>query len=167
MTWIPLKAVAKQRARLTRPRRGRRSRAYTPAKTVHFENALAAEYTKAGGTHWGAVPVGLEIEIHKDGISVDVFPLECSVRPVGIRGDIDNIVKAVQDGLNGVAWDDDKQVELLLVSFVGSPRKGTWYHGDVAVPDVQAEDRDAGEQVHPDVFPQEHVEGSVQGGEDD
>jgi Holliday junction resolvase RusA-like endonuclease len=132
MVWIPLKAVAKQRARLTRPRRGRRTRAYTPEKTRHFEDGIAELYAQAGGTHWGSVPVGMEIEIHKDGISVDVFPLECSVRPVGIRGDADNYVKAIQDGLNGVAWDDDRQVEMLVVYFVGVPRKGTdWVGADV------------------------------------
>lgn len=125
--WIDLKAVAKQRARLTRPRRGRRSRAYTPQKTKHFEDSLAEAYRSQGGTHWGAVPVGLQIEIHKDGFDVQVFPLECSVRPVGIRGDVDNYVKAIQDGLNGVAWDDDRQVEMLVVHFVGVPRKGTEY----------------------------------------
>lgn len=127
MIWIPLKAVAKQRARMTRPRRGRKSRAYTPQPTVHFENGVAAGYVAEGGTHYGKMPVGVSIEIHKDGFTVEVFPLECSVRPVGIRGDVDNICKSVLDGLNGVAWDDDRQVELMTVHFVGIPRKGTDY----------------------------------------
>ena len=125
--WIDLKAVAKQRARMSRPRRGRRSRAYTPQQTVHFENSLAAAYAANNGTHHGKIPVGIRIEIHKEGFDVDVFPLECSVRPVGIRGDVDNMTKAIMDGLNGVAWDDDRQVELLEVAFVGVPRKGTDY----------------------------------------
>ena len=144
MIWISLRAVAKQRARLTRPRRGRKSRAYTPQATVHFENSLAEQYIANGGTHYGKIPVGLQIEIHKDGFSVDVFPLECSVRPVGVRGDIDNMVKAIQDGLNSVAWDDDRQVELLEVYFVGTPRKGTYYvevenderHEDIQGPEL-------------------------------
>lgn len=129
--WFPLVAVAKQRARLTRARRGRRTRAYTPQKTKHFEDQVADIYREAGGTHWGSAPVGLEIEIHKDGFSVEVFPTESSVRPVGVRGDIDNMVKAIQDGLNGVAWNDDRQVEMLMVYFVGVPRKGTeWIEPD-------------------------------------
>jgi len=134
--WIDLKAVAKQRARLTRPRRGRRSRAYTPQKTVHFENTLADKYREQNGTHWGDQPVGVSIEIHKDGFDVQVFPLECSVRPVGIRGDVDNMCKAILDGLNGAAWNDDRQVELLTVHMVGVPRKGTFYNGSSDVPEV-------------------------------
>lgn len=127
MIWIPLRAVAKQRARLTRPRRGRKSRAYTPQATVHFENGVAEHYVANGGIHYGKIPLGISIEIHKDGMDVTVYPLECSVRPVGVRGDIDNITKAILDGLNGVAWDDDRQIELLDITFVGVPRKGTEY----------------------------------------
>ena len=52
---------------------------------------------------------------------------ECSVRPVGIRGDIDNYVKSIFDGMNAVIWNDDRQVESLEVVFVGVPRKGTEY----------------------------------------
>ena len=140
--WFPLKAVAKQRARMSKPRRGRRSRAYTPIQTVHFENAVRNTYIDNGGENWGDAAVGVSIEIHKDGFDVKVFPLECSVRPVGIRGDIDNITKAIFDGLNGVAWSDDKQVEFMEVSFVGTPRKGTEYvdpseQQDVSLPEVQ------------------------------
>jgi Holliday junction resolvase RusA-like endonuclease len=135
MIWIPLRAVAKQRARLTRPRRGRKSRAYTPQPTVHFENGVAAGYVAEGGIHYGKIPLGISVEIHKDGFSVDVFPLECSVRPVGVRGDIDNCVKSILDGLNGVAWDDDRQIELLDITFVGAPRKGTSYD-DIQGPEL-------------------------------
>jgi Holliday junction resolvase RusA-like endonuclease len=34
------------------------------------------------------------------------------------KPDIDNVVKAVLDGLNGVAWKDDKQVTSLMASKV-------------------------------------------------
>lgn len=45
----------------------------------------------------------------EDGTSLLVTPLEFEDR-ISIRGDIDNYVKTVMDGLNGVAWEDDVQV---------------------------------------------------------
>jgi crossover junction endodeoxyribonuclease RusA len=31
-----------------------------------------------------------------------------------LRGDVDNYLKTVMDGLNGVAWEDDKQVHAVV-----------------------------------------------------
>ena len=127
--WVPHKVVAKQRARLTRKRRGRKNVAYTPQPTKHFE-ANVADAVRAAlpeGFSFGQKPVCVNIEIHQDGFLLEVEYAECSVRPVGVRGDIDNIVKSIFDGCNGVMWDDDRQVELLSVGFVGVPRKGTQF----------------------------------------
>lgn len=122
--WIPLPVVAKQRARMTKKRRGRRQFAYTPEATRNFETGVAELFTtETGGITFGNQPVCVEIDIHREGFVVSITPAECSVRPVGIRGDIDNYVKSIFDGLNGVAWDDDRQVELVTVGFVGEPRK--------------------------------------------
>jgi Holliday junction resolvase RusA-like endonuclease len=129
--WVPLQAVAKQRPRLTRKRRGGRNIAYTPQATRNFEVQVADIVRSAipEGFHFGSKPVCVTVEIHKTGFSLQIEPAESSVRPVGIRGDIDNITKAIFDGLNGVVWDDDRQVELMSVGFVGVPRKGTQYGG--------------------------------------
>lgn len=127
--WIPVPVVAKQRARL-----GRRRKAYTPQKTVDFESKIAEAYATAG-KHYGSIPLGVEVEIHRDGFYVEIYPLECSVRPVGVRGDVDNYVKAILDGLNTVAWSDDKQIELFTVAFYGTPRKGTFYSETTEVDD--------------------------------
>lgn len=93
---------------------------------MEFESKIAELYAQVG-KHWGNIPLGVEVDIHKDGFWVEVYPLECSVRPVGVRGDVDNIVKSILDGLNTVAWNDDRQIEQFTVSFVGIPRKGTFY----------------------------------------
>ncbi len=126
--WVPLRAVAKQRPRLGRRRRGRQV-AFTPQATKTFEGTLADIVREA--LPKGYVPfsksVCVNLEIHGDGFEIQVVPAECSVRPVGVRGDIDNLVKSIFDGLNGVAWVDDRQVELMTVGFVGVPRKGTEY----------------------------------------
>ena len=39
------------------------------------------------------------------------------VRPKGIRGDLDNYVKAVLDAGNGVLWEDDRLVVQILARF--------------------------------------------------
>jgi Holliday junction resolvase RusA-like endonuclease len=112
--------VAKQRARL-----GRRRKAFTPEKTVAFETKIAELWEQVGEFYdideFPAVAVDIEIESH--GIWVKVTPLEASHRPVGVRGDVDNYVKAILDGMNTKAWTDDKAVEHLTVKFRGDARK--------------------------------------------
>lgn len=115
--YIEIPVVAKQRARL-----GRRRKAFTPPQTVAFETAVE-NWWRDNSQHFGDGPVAVDIEIDREGFYVRVTPLEVSHRPVGIRGDIDNYVKSIFDGLNTAAWKDDKQVEWMEVRFVGEPRK--------------------------------------------
>lgn len=121
---IKIPAVAKQRARLGRKRRGRKQMAYTPQPTKDFESSVADHIRENLGSHqgFGATPVCVTIDIYKDGFRLAVEPAECSVRPIGIRGDLDNYVKSISDACNMVLWNDDRQVELLTVGFVGIPR---------------------------------------------
>ena len=130
--WVPIKPVAKQRPRLARRRKGRGNIAYTPIPTKNFEASVAEHVRNQIGCHpvFGDRPVCVAIEIHTDGFNLNISHAEESVRPVGVRGDIDNIVKSIFDGLNSVVWLDDKQVESMEVSFVGVPRKGTAWDGD-------------------------------------
>jgi Holliday junction resolvase RusA-like endonuclease len=124
--WLPFPAVVK-----ARPRLGRRRKAYTPQYTVDFERKVR-EFWHENGHHFGNVPVYVGVEIHKEGIQVTIHELEESVRPVGIKGDVDNYVKAILDGLQPhkahpeaglAAFVDDKMVEWFEVKFVGVPRK--------------------------------------------
>ena len=127
--WVPLKVVAKQRARLSRRRRGRKNVAYTPQPTKDFESEVGRCVREAlpEGFSYGSKPVCVRIEIHQTGFLLAIEPAFASVRPIGVRGDIDNILKSVFDGLKGVVWDDDRQVESVEAAFVGVPRKGTEY----------------------------------------
>jgi crossover junction endodeoxyribonuclease RusA len=102
--FVPHKPVPKGRPRMTR-----RGRVFTPQRTLEAE-ALVREA-------WGDNPkftgeVGIVMLLGTDGTLITVFPH--AAEPQKLRGDIDNYVKTIMDGLNGKAWDDDKQVTYLV-----------------------------------------------------
>lgn len=99
------RAKAKQR-----PRMSRRGRAYTPKATHEFETRVAAGWNKR--KRFRDKPVSVSIELGKDFFTVNVVEIAPEA-PSALRGDIDNYVKSILDGLNGVAWDDDIQVREL------------------------------------------------------
>lgn len=106
---IPGQPQGKGRARFAK--RGAFMRAYTPAKTVAYEGliALAGQQAMQGRERFVG-PVELRIE------AMFAIPAswprkrrEAALWHTG-RPDGDNILKAVGDGLNGIAWNDDAQV---------------------------------------------------------
>nr|DAE17478.1 MAG TPA: Endodeoxyribonuclease RusA [Siphoviridae sp. ctoRD1] len=96
-----------------RPRFSRKSgTAYTPSKTRDYERLIASRFYKFGGAKVAGrvvveiiaafpVPKSWTIQKKTDAVCGNVSPG---------KPDIDNIQKAVLDGLNGVAYDDDSQV---------------------------------------------------------
>jgi crossover junction endodeoxyribonuclease RusA len=99
------RAKAKQR-----PRMSRRGRAYTPKATHEFETRVGAGWNKR--KKFRDKPVSVSIELGKDFFTVKVVEIDTET-PSALRGDIDNYVKSILDGLNGIAWDDDIQVREL------------------------------------------------------
>lgn len=107
---VPGKPVGKGRPRFTRS-----GRAYTPKSTKNYEKAVKQAYRAKYG----------DIEPYEGAVLIKIwafFPipksdskkkrkekLERKVLPTVIP-DLDNIVKCVSDGLNGVAYQDDKQI---------------------------------------------------------
>lgn len=120
---VPGEPVAKQRARTVN------KHTYTPRKTVLYENRVMDAFLSSYPNHHPAEgPVTLQI--------MAVFPVPASwSRPKKLRAlanivkkitrpDIDNVMKSVMDGLNGVAWKDDGQIwKLTAVKLYGdTPR---------------------------------------------
>lgn len=107
--------VPQPRPRITT--RGKHGHAYVPAKhPVHaYREAIAAAARAAGaGVHGEPVSVVIDLvwerpksHMRKSGVKPDA--------PVLPRADVDNAAKAVLDSLTGVAWEDDSQVQRLVV----------------------------------------------------
>lgn len=111
---VPGAPVGKERARTYRDRRTGKTRTVTPQRTRDYEALVAAAWRAAGGEHHGKAPVRLELDVSAERVRVTVTAAEApSVkRP---RPDLDNIVKSVADALNGVAYDDDRQLVEIVV----------------------------------------------------
>ena len=111
---IPGEPTAKGRPRMTKT-----GHAYTPQKTVIYENwvktcFLTAKQQKIEGD----VPLFADItayfEIPKSAsCKKQVAMLDGMIRPTK-RPDSDNCIKAVMDSLNGLAYSDDKNVVHLV-----------------------------------------------------
>jgi len=63
-------------------------------------------------------PLGAELVVTPDGIAFEVFelPLLTGSR-AGLRGDLDNYVKATLDGIQKVLFADDRQIETITAHF--------------------------------------------------
>lgn len=76
-----------------RPRRGKAGW-YTPRRTRDYEQLIGWRYREEGGPLFSG-PVALCMEFSM---------------PDRRRVDLDNLAKAILDGLNGIAYEDDAQV---------------------------------------------------------
>jgi Holliday junction resolvase RusA-like endonuclease len=108
--------VPQPRARITV--RGRHGHAYTPSdhKIHAYRAAIAAAAVEAGATPTDAAPITLIIDLvfarpkshyRKSGLREDAPKLP--------RADCSNVLKGIEDSLNGVAWVDDTQVGRVVV----------------------------------------------------
>lgn len=94
-------------------------RTYTPSKTGAYERFIALCFKQAGGKKLnGAIEIKIECfyQIAKSYTKATKALMEKGEIQATIKPDLDNVAKAVMDGLNGIAFDDDKQVVSLKVS---------------------------------------------------
>lgn len=116
---VPGIPVAKGRPRIST--RGGKVRSFTPPKTVAFEGlvALAAERAMEGSDPLsGPVSLTLFVELpvpQSWSLKKKKAALAGEVQPCG-RPDLDNYVKAVADGGNGIVWNDDAQITSLTAT---------------------------------------------------
>lgn len=115
---VPGKPVGKGRPRAAR--RGKGITLYTPEKTATYESTIAlfASQAMAGrplilGPVSVLMKIDLAIPASWSGRKKD-HALDGIVMPT-TKPDMDNVVKAIFDAINGVVWGDDTQVVNLHV----------------------------------------------------
>lgn len=106
--FVPGKVQGKARPRFS----SRSGTVYTPGRTKSYERQIAEAYAAQDGPCFeGAVMVVIEavFPIPKSWPRAKKAEAMAGKLPPG-KPDIDNILKVVLDGLNGIAYEDDKQV---------------------------------------------------------
>ena len=88
-----------------RPRAGKYGM-YTDKATREYEQAIKDAYIQSGGPVFNG-PVTLVAVFNKDSITITINEAKDTS---SLRGDVDNYIKSIMDGLNGVAYLDDGQV---------------------------------------------------------
>lgn len=110
---IPGEAVGKGRPRFAR--RGAFTVAYTPEKTASYENLVklaAAEAMRGRELFAQAVHVEMVIMCtvpQSWSKKKQAAAIDGTIRPT-TKPDVDNVQKAIYDALNGIVWNDDKQI---------------------------------------------------------
>ena len=106
--------VAKERARVVG------GRAFTPKRTKAYEEQVAWEYKKQKGKFYDKEPVKARIKLYfqppKSISKRELAKISTGQAIYTGKKDIDNIAKSILDGLNGVAYIDDRQVVELKIS---------------------------------------------------
>ena len=98
-----------------RPRLGKGGCVYTPSKTKVFENIVALSYGNRPSFDDKYIRIRLKFkfEVPKSYTKKKrLEAIEGKIRPT--KGDIDNYIKAVLDGLNKKAWKDDRYIVGIL-----------------------------------------------------
>ncbi len=104
--------------------------AYTDSETRAYERKIATYYRNAiqgfrfPDTAFLNVSIYAYFPIPKSASKADKAAIEAGAIPPSRKPDIDNIIKAVLDGLNGVAYKDDARVAYITGAKLYSSEPG-------------------------------------------
>lgn len=92
---------------------------YTPDKTKEYEQRIAEEYARKGGKMMDGYIAVKIYAVYKIPTTTSKAKreqmLRGAIKPT-VKPDLDNVLKIVLDGLNKVAYDDDRQVTSVVVA---------------------------------------------------
>ena len=118
-TKIDITPVAKARPRVTMV--GGRARAYTPKKSADYERHIAREWAHERQSAAVRLDIVFGMPIPQSWSKKQQDAAASGLILPSKKPDIDNLIKAVMDALNGVAYDDDNQVIELSAKKVYAP----------------------------------------------
>lgn len=109
---VPGEPVGKGRPRVVR--RGGFTQTYTPEKTASYENLVKLEFQRQGGRMLNDGPVFLSIQAWY-GIPKSASKRKREAMMGGLirptrKPDCSNVLKSIEDALNGLAYRDDSQI---------------------------------------------------------
>jgi len=128
---IPGKPIGKGRPKFSTA--GNYVRTYTPQQTVEYENLVRLAWMESGFEKLSG-NVGVFISAY--------FPIPASISKkkrekmegafYDKKPDVDNICKIILDALNGIAYDDDKQVVKVAITklYSAEPRAVVYIAGE-------------------------------------
>jgi len=90
-----------------RPRMTRKGRVYTPQDTLEYEAKIAEAYDQSNGP-WFEGPILMRIAYTPEYQTIEIEEMPDATTKLYF--DLDNAIKATLDGLNGMAYPDDKLV---------------------------------------------------------
>lgn len=91
-----------------RPRMGRNGKFYTPRTTREYEESVA----------WFAKAA------YKGEPTKDPVRLDMTIRSSKSKADTSNILKSIEDGMNGIVYVDDKQIKEIHISRIEGDGEG-------------------------------------------
>jgi Holliday junction resolvase RusA-like endonuclease len=103
-----------------RPRISKSGGVYTPARTKAYENLIKGCYTEqCSGISFGSKSIRMSVKAYVPPLSrfrkaEKLAALSGEIKPTA-KPDADNILKAVLDALNGLAYDDDRYIYKLEI----------------------------------------------------
>lgn len=121
---IPIKPSGKERPRLAR------GIVYTPQKTKAYENFIKGCYIEqCGDVTFGDRSISMHIKAYvpvltKFRKAEKIDALEGKIKPTA-KPDADNLIKALLDALNELAYDDDRYIYKISVERIYSDRPRT------------------------------------------
>ena len=118
-TKIDITPVAKARPRVTMV--GGRARAYTPKKSADYELHIALGWAHERQSDAVRLDIVFGMPIPQSWSKKQQDAAASGLLLPSKKPDIDNLIKAVMDALNGVAYDDDNQVIELSAKKVYAP----------------------------------------------